>query len=324
MADEQDKPTGFKPKFWPKAVLTNDGRHAFLQSVASNHVLHYTRVTLSSQKMVDGQGKMLDNEAISNLTGLSDDLKEGTVQLTPVVDNHFAVTADFDNKNVPDDIEFSSIGWYGRIDTVDPNDHDNVLAQGKEVLIAILPTTKDHEILAAGSLDQRSTQVISAQLDFTISDAANINMTVNEIGYVTRAELNSWEVDMEGKIKNADLSKLKFRKQMLDNNGYLQDKTWSATRNSDGTYTINLFDDDWTASKLYSVIEQVNGLSSSKADKTQVQDAKNAVQSNLEEAKNNLNGAISNLNNGKLNFKNVSDGYDLLSDDSFWGVIEVN
>ncbi|WP_103661428.1 hypothetical protein [Lactobacillus sp. HT06-2] len=200
MADENDKPTGFKPKFWSKAILTHDGRHAFLQSVESNHVLHYTRVTLSSQKMVDGQGNTLDNEAISSLTGLSDDLKEGIMQLTPVVDNHFAVTADFDNKNVPDDIEFSSIGWYGRIDTVDPDDHDKVTETGKEVLIAVLPTTKEYEVLAAGAPDHRSTQVISAQLDFTISDAANVNMTVNEIGYVTRAELNSWEVDMEGKI----------------------------------------------------------------------------------------------------------------------------
>ncbi|RVU73624.1 hypothetical protein [Lactobacillus xujianguonis] len=157
----------------------------------------------------------------------------------------------------------------------------------------------------------------------------NINIPLHVDQFVQKSELSDSQSEFTKSLQQKfDLSKLKFRKQQLDNNGYLQDKTWSATPNGDGTYTINLYNDDWTASKLYSVIEQVNGLSSSKADKTavvsQVQDAKNAVQSNLEEVKNNLNGAISNLNNGKLNFKYVSDGYDLLSDDRFWGVIEAN
>ena len=34
----------------------------------------------------------------------------------------------------------------------------------------------------------------------TISDAANIDMTVNEIGYVTRAELNTWQTKVKSDI----------------------------------------------------------------------------------------------------------------------------
>ncbi|WP_103661626.1 hypothetical protein [Lactobacillus sp. HT06-2] len=152
----------------------------------------------------------------------------------------------------------------------------------------------------------------------------NINIPLHVDQFVQKSELSDSQSEFTKSLQQKfDLSKLEFRKQMLDSNGQTQDKTWSATPNGDGTYTINLYD-DWTADKLAHLIDQVNGLSNSKADKTQVQDAKNTVQSNLDEAKNNLNGAISNLNNGKLNFKNVSDGYDLLSDDSFWGVIEAN
>ncbi|RVU73544.1 hypothetical protein EJK20_07880, partial [Lactobacillus xujianguonis] len=171
------------------------------------------------------------------------------------------------------------------------------------------------------------TQMLDSKADKAALDSAKtdlnnaINTKANALDVYTKDQTDS-------KISAIDFGKIKFRKQFLDYKGEKIDKTWNATKNDDGTYTINLFDDDWTAAKLFDVINQANSLSSSKADKTavasQVQDAKNTVQSNLDEAKNNLNGAISNLNNGKLNFKNVSDGYDLLSDDSFWGVIEVN
>ncbi|WP_237716853.1 hypothetical protein, partial [Limnohabitans sp. Rim47] len=40
----------------------------------------------------------------------------------------------------------------------------------------------------------------------TIAEAANIDMTVNEVGYVTRAELNAWQTkvtaDFNGKIED--------------------------------------------------------------------------------------------------------------------------
>ena len=191
-----DTDTGYKPKL-RQSILTDAGRQVFLAVGNGVGTLVYTRTTLSSRKPVDDAGKALDNEAIRQITSLPDDLKEGQLQLTPVTDNHFDVIGDFNNKNQPQDINFSCIGWYARIDTTDSAGKKT---QGDEVLIAITFTNDDHETLAAGSPDGLSTDVISAELDMTISDAANIDMTVNEIGYVTRAELNVWQTKVEDEI----------------------------------------------------------------------------------------------------------------------------
>ena len=191
-----DTDTGYKPKL-RQSILTDAGRQMFLAVGNGVGTLVYTRTTLSSRKPVDDAGKALDNEAIRQITSLPDDLKEGQLQLTSVTDNHFDVIGDFNNKNQPNDINFSCIGWYARIDTTDASGKKT---QGNEVLIAVTFTNADHEVLPAGSPDGLSTDVISAELDMTISDAANIDMTVNEIGYVTRAELNTWQTKIEDTI----------------------------------------------------------------------------------------------------------------------------
>lgn len=182
---------GYKEKL-NQPLLTDAGRQIFLQVGNGDGKLVYTRATLSSRKPVDSAGKALDDEAIRQITSLPDDLKEGQLQLTPVQNDHFDVIADFNNRNQTADIVFSCIGWFARVDT------DK--AQGPEILIAIGFTKNDQETLAAGSPDGLSTEVISAELDVTISDAANIDMHVNEIGYVTRAELNTWQTKIQSDI----------------------------------------------------------------------------------------------------------------------------
>lgn len=182
---------GYKEKL-NQPLLTDAGRQIFLQVGNGDGKLVYTRATLSSRKPVDSTGKALDDEAIRQITSLPDDLKEGQLQLTPVQNDHFDVIADFNNRNQATDIAFSCVGWFARVDT------DK--AQGPETLIAIGFTKNDQETLAAGSPDGLSTEVISAELDVTISDAANIDMTVNEIGYVTRAELNTWQTKIQSDI----------------------------------------------------------------------------------------------------------------------------
>lgn len=182
---------GYKEKL-NQPLLTDAGRQIFLQVGNGDGKLVYTRATLSSQKPVDSTGKALDDEAIRQITSLPDDLKEGQLQLTPVQNDHFDVIADFNNRNQAADIVFSCVGWFARVDT------DK--AQGPETLIAIGFTKNDQETLAAGSPDGLSTEVISAELDVTISDAANIDMHVNEIGYVTRAELNTWQTKIQSDI----------------------------------------------------------------------------------------------------------------------------
>lgn len=188
--------TDYKAKL-RQTILTDAGRQIFLSVGHGSGELVYTRATLSSRKPVDSNGQALDNEAIRQITSLPDDLKEGQLQITPVVDNHFSVIADFNNKNQPRDIDFSCIGWFARVDS------DDSSVKHSETLIAITFTNNDHEVLAAGSPDGLSTDVISAELDMTISDAANINMTVNEVGYVTRAELNTWQTKVETTVDQA-------------------------------------------------------------------------------------------------------------------------
>lgn len=178
-------------------ILTNAGRETFLQISNGTGTLVYTRAVLSSQSMNDSNGTPLANEIIASYSSLPDDLKDGKLQLLPVTDNQFELIANFDNKNQQSDISFSAIGWYARIDTQNASGQT---VNGQEVLIAISPTTNDSEILAAGSPDGLSTQVISAALDITIGNAANINMQVNDISYITRAELNDWQTEIEGVI----------------------------------------------------------------------------------------------------------------------------
>lgn len=192
----EDPNTGFKEKL-KQTILTDAGRHIFLSVGNGVGTLVYTRAILSSQKPVNSSGQALDDEAIRQITSLPDDLKEGQLTLTPVTDDHFDVIADFNNKNQPADINFSCIGWYARVDSTN---EQNQKVQGDEALIAITFTTNDHETLAAGSPDGLSTDVISAQLSMTIAEA------VNEVGYVTRAELNAWQTkvtaDFNGKIED--------------------------------------------------------------------------------------------------------------------------
>lgn len=200
-------------------ILTNVGRQTFLQVGYGTGTLVYTRAVLSSQSMNDRNGRPLANEIIASYSNLSNDLKDGKLQLSPVTGNHFEVIANFDNKNQQHDISFSAIGWYARIDTQNANGQT---VKGQEVLIAISPTTNDSEILAAGSPDGLSTQVISAALDMTISNAANISMKVNDISYITRAELNAWQTKIGGVISQGYVEfpvEDSERQQLYDHDG---------------------------------------------------------------------------------------------------------
>ena len=244
---------GYKNKL-RSSILTNAGRQTFLQVGYGTGTLVYTRAVLSSQSMNDSNGTPLANEIIASYNNLSDDLKDGKLQLSPVAGNHFKVIANFDNKNQQRDISFSAIGWYARIDTQNVNGQT---VKGQEVLIAISPTTSDSEILAAGSPDGLSTQIISAALDITLSDAANISMKVNDISYITRAELNAWQTKIEGVISQGyidlpvedserqqlyshDGEALSFKKPLIDTDKTLSQQGKPADANATGQRLDNI------------------------------------------------------------------------------------
>ena len=277
---------GYKNKL-RSSILTNAGRQTFLQVGNGVGTLVYTRAILTSQTMNDSNGNPLDNEIIAGFSNLSDDLKDGKLQITPVTGNHFEVIANFDNKNQAQDIVFRAIGWYARIDT---KNSDGQTVKGSEQLIAVSPTTSESEILAAGSPDGLSTQVISAALGITLSDAANISMKVNDISYVTRAELNAWQTQIEDTISagyielpmrnsqgqqlfDHDGKTILFKKPLIDTDRTLSKQGKPADANATGQRLNNI---DCS-------LEQLNQDLYSKFDtKQNAQDLKNGIIANAD------------------------------------------
>ena len=280
MADE------YKDKLC-KSILTNVGRQTFLQVGYGTGTLVYTRAVLSSQSMNDSNGTPLANEIIASYNNLSDDLKDGKLQLSPVTGNHFKVIANFDNKNQVQDIVFRAIGWYARIDA---KNSDGQTVKGSEQLIAVSPTTSESEILAAGSPDGLSTQVISAALGITLSDAANISMKVNDISYVTRAELDAWQTQIEDTISagyvelpmrdsqgqqlfDHDGKAILFKKPLIDTDRTLSQQGKPADANATGQRIDN----------IDRGLEQLNQDLYSKFDtKQNAQDLKNGIVANAD------------------------------------------
>lgn len=108
------------------------------------------------------------------------------------------------------------------------------------------------------------------------ADVADVNKQIKAVTDLANTKANSADVytktETDNQINKFDLSKVKFHKQYINSDGQAADKTWSATKNEDGTYTIDLYNDDWTASKLNDVIK--NQLPS-KANTTDVNNALN-------------------------------------------------
>lgn len=105
------------------------------------------------------------------------------------------------------------------------------------------------------SLEQL-TEILQAK-----ADVADVNKQIKAVTDLANTKANSADVytktETDNQINKFDLSKVKFRKQYLNGDGQTADKTWSATKNDDGTYTIDLHNEDWTAAKLHDVLAQL-------------------------------------------------------------------
>lgn len=86
-------------------------------------------------------------------------------------------------------------------------------------------------------------------------------VSLEQLGELLKTKADKADVytktETDDQINKFDLSKVKFRKQYLNGDGQAADKTWSAAKNEDGTYTIDLYNEDWTALKLADVIAQL-------------------------------------------------------------------
>ena len=139
-------------------------------------------------------------------------------------------------------------------------------------------------------------------------DKKLLAVTTDTSGKVNATQVASMIADkadktyVDNQIASIDFSKIKFHKQYVNSDGQTADKTWSATKNKDGTYTIDLWQDDWTASKLAGVLVQLPNKADTSTVNAQIADAKNTAQSNLDKVKSDLNGAI----NTKANSSDLS------------------
>ena len=115
-----------------------------------------------------------------------------------------------------------------------------------------------------------------AELDkklLAVTTTADGKVGADQVAQIIAGKADKTYVDNQ--IATIDFGKIKFRKQYVNSDGQTADKTWSATKNKDGTYTIDLRQDDWTASKLYGVLAQLPNKADTSTVNAQIADAKN-------------------------------------------------
>ena len=136
------------------------------------------------------------------------------------------------------------------------------------------------------------------------ADVADVDSKIKTVTDLSNTKANSADVytktETDNQINKFDLSKVKFRKQYINGDGDKADKTWSATKNDDGTYTIDLYNDDWTASKLHDVLEQLPSKADTSTVNAQIADAKNTIKSDIDNLHNDLQNQINANDQGTI------------------------
>ena len=171
---DNTQPKDDKSDKFKDTIVTNAGRHLLLTVGAGFGEIRYTRVALFGQSVTS-----MDDEAIRNLTTLDDQKMEVAPTVTPPINNSVTVSVSFSNKDLTSDLTYNSIGWFAQ------NNDDK-----KEVLLGITPALGERTI-PAGSPDHRSTASLDISLAFAVSNAAKVDLTVNEIGVAHMSDVNA-------------------------------------------------------------------------------------------------------------------------------------
>lgn len=156
-------------------------------------------------------------------------------------------------------------------------------------------------------------------------DKKLLAVTTDASGKVNATQVASMIADkadktyVDNQIASIDFGKIKFRKQYVNSDGQTADKTWSATKNQDGTYTIDLWQDDWTASKLSGVLAQLPNKADTSTVNAQIADAKNTIKSNVDSLQSAINTKASQADFDSL--KTLVNNVKSFNVDSFKGSI---
>lgn len=177
-------------------ILTNIG-HQMLTSISNgNKKITYTKAEAYAQDV-----SSISNETLKALTSLQGKKLSANLLVSNDSGNIVTITANFRNKGLTNDVVFSSIGWFAKLDT---DDAERGITANQEYLIGITPANGT-QTLVAPPADQSSSQAISLNLNMTLSDASNVNMTVSDAGAV---HFNQLDDQLAKYTTTADLTKL--------------------------------------------------------------------------------------------------------------------
>lgn len=126
-------------------------------------------------------------------------------------------------------------------------------------------------------------------------------VSLEQLGELLKAKADKADTYTKSNIDDIH-SKSYFRKQGMDQNGNTVEIRTNAVKQSNGGYAIDIYDTDWTASKLADVLAQLPNKADTSTVNAQIADAKNTAQSNLDKAKSDLNDAI----NAKANSSDLT------------------
>ena len=283
------------------AYITDAGR----TMMTAGGDVTYTKAVLYGQDI-----SHLTSDQVKALTTIGSPLREVKVGISDKQSTDRGTTvileATFQNSNLKADLPYTAVGFFAQ--------------KGNDEKLIAVAVANAGAYLTATSPDGVATDALDLKLAIAIGDATNVTATVDPAGSVTPATLNGainkldhdltaqidtkansadvyTKTETDNQINKFDLSKVKFRKQFLNSDGHKVDKTWSATKNDDGTYTIDLYNDDWTAAKLFDVICQLPNKADTSTVNAQIADVKNTIKSNVD----NLQSAI----NTKANASDV-------------------
>ena len=283
------------------AYITDAGR----TMMTAGGDVTYTKAVLYGQDI-----SHLTSDQVKALTTIGSPLREVKVGISDKQSTDRGTTvileATFQNSNLKADLPYTAVGFFAQ--------------KGNDEKLIAVAVANAGAYLTATSPDGVATDALDLKLAIAIGDATNVTATVDPAGSVTPATLNGainkldhdltaqidtkansadvyTKTETDSQINKFDLSKVKFRKQFLNSDGDKVDKTWSATKNDDGTYTIDLYNDDWTAAKLFDVICQLPNKADTSTVNAQIADVKNTIKSNVD----NLQSAI----NTKANASDV-------------------
>ena len=184
-------------------VLTDMG-YQMLTSIASgDRKITYTKAEAYAQDV-----SSIPNEVLQGLTSLQGKQLSANLRVSNDNDNVVTITANFENKDLTSDAVFSSIGWFARLDA---DDAEQGITAKQEYLIGITPANSA-QTLVTPPADRRASQAIILNLNMTLSDAAKVDMTVNDAGTV---HFNQLDDQLAGYTLTSDLNKLLARKADL-------------------------------------------------------------------------------------------------------------